>query len=141
MPVWDPDDALTHSGPFRTASGGSGHEPSSERREALIALLERVGPVADSGQRLARFPWDCDGELAVLTADHIVRTLQAFLSGQLSEDDVETWAEALQGRDDLGLDPTRADDLKQALFELSTPQICGPTTELAASWVERLTAT
>lgn len=112
---------------------------SDERRDALLALLERAEPIADSIERLSRFPWDSEEDLALLRAEHVVGILQAFLANQITEQHVETWAEVLQGRDDLAIDTKDEENLKQALFELSTPEINGPMRELTVRWLARLT--
>jgi hypothetical protein len=36
--------------------------------------------------------------------------------------DLERWANAIEGRDDIGLDTDAADALKEAIFELANPR-------------------
>lgn len=55
------------------------------------------------------------------------------------EQDVETWAERLLGRDDLAIDIQHEDDLKPALFELSTLRPMAQCRRLADRWLARLT--
>lgn len=114
--------------------------PAERRRTALIALIERAGQVRDLIDRLHAFPWDSDVELATLRADHLLTTLADLAAGRVSELEVEKWSEALSQRDDLAFDPARADDLKQALLELSTPELFGSVAEQARHWSSLLDA-
>lgn len=74
-----------------------------------------------------------------LTPDHVIRMLERFLSGELTSGDLERWANAIEGRDDIGLDTDAADALKDVIFELANPTLQGATTEESArAWVTRL---
>lgn len=100
----------------------------------MVALIERTGQLSDLIDRLHAFAWDSDVELATLRADHLLKMLADLAAGRMSELDVENWAETLSQRDDLAFDPARADELKQALVELSTPELFGPVAERARHW-------
>jgi hypothetical protein len=64
--------------------------------------------------------------------------LERFLSGDLTSGDLERWANAIEGREDIGLDADAADALKEVIFELANPLIQGATmTESARAWVAR----
>jgi hypothetical protein len=111
---------------------------SRERGRALQNVLELRGPVADAVGELSRFDFDSDEELVTLTPAHVARVLEGYLSGEFTERDVEVWAEALAGRDDVGMLKGFEEPLKQALFELSTPEINEPIDhELARRWAAR----
>lgn len=112
---------------------------NDERRDALVALIEAVEPIADSLERLSRFPWDGQEEVALLRAEHVVRVLRAFRADRLTEQAVQAWADALEVRDDVAIERKHDDDLKQVLFELSTPEANEPMSELADRWLARLT--
>ena|SRR5437764_9452827 len=111
---------------------------SQERKMALQNILELRNPVADAVRELSRFDFDSDEELVTLTPAHVVRVLGEYLAGELTERDVEAWAEALAGRDDVGMLEGFEQSLKQTLFELSTPEINEPIDrELARRWAAR----
>lgn len=112
--------------------------PHQDRMVALRDLLELRRSVAEAVRELSHFDSDSE-EIVTLTPAHIIDLLEKYLSGTLSEGDVEAWAEALAGRDDMGFMEGLEDLLKQALFELSTPEINEPIgSEMARRWTSCL---
>jgi hypothetical protein len=97
-----------------------------ERIQALRDLIEFREPIAVTINRLRRFPWDSDTELATLTRNDLIRILDAYLAGKLSDADVEEWAEALEGRDDIGYESQQGDVLREIIFELANPLLTTP---------------
>ena len=93
---------------------------ADERIEALRDIIELREPIPVAIDRLRRFPWDSDAPLVTLTGNDLIRILDGYLRGDLSNTDVEEWAEALEGRDDIGYE-THDDILKQTIFELANP--------------------
>ncbi|NBH08601.1 hypothetical protein [Amycolatopsis sp. SID8362] len=109
-----------------------------ERITALRCVLELKTSMAEAVGELSRFAYDSDEEIVTLLPSHVVRILDRYLSGELTEGDIEGWAEALLGRDDIGLLMGFEESLKQALFELSTPDVNEPISrELARRWAAR----
>jgi hypothetical protein len=88
---------------------------------------------------LGSYPWDSEEELYVLTQSDALEVLERYLVGKISSSELRDWAEALEGRDDLGFEEVRADDLKNFLFEIATPELFSPLSpRVAADWRERL---
>jgi hypothetical protein len=105
------------------------------RIQALLDVTRLRQPVEQAAAALADFPWDSDEELVELTRSDAVRLLNAYADHVLSADDCRRWAEALEGRDDVGLQAGAEDALKDLLFELSTPEITEPLTpQRARHW-------
>ncbi|GAB2986028.1 hypothetical protein [Nocardioides montaniterrae] len=100
----------------------------------LTDLIELRRPIAEAVSGVAALDWDSDQEVAVLSLVDLKRVMEAFQRAELAADEVEAWAEALHGRDDVGFEAAHADLLAQALFELSTPELFGGLPEV----VERL---
>ncbi|MCB9877501.1 MAG: hypothetical protein H6835_07870 [Planctomycetes bacterium] len=106
----------------------------TDRTQALRDLIECRPPVAAAAARVAEFPFASDRELIHLTPDHLVAVLHRFIRGELTSHDVETWADALELREDVGCPP----ELGDALFVLSSPEINGLlTTTLATEMITR----
>jgi len=104
------------------------------RERHLQEVLDLVRPISEIGSDLAAFPWDCDAPLVKLDQSHIASVLTRFLSCQLSASEVEEWADAIECRDDIGLDPDSAAGI--ALNELANPLLTEPLTrQSAARWV------
>lgn len=109
------------------------------RRDAVRDLVEWRVPVTESLRRLAGFPWDSDDELVQMTRGHVSSVLRRFLNGEVSAQAVEDWAEAVFMRDDIGFGEPPDEVLKEALFELSTPELGHSVDEIAEQWLEQLT--
>jgi hypothetical protein len=110
----------------------------SARIEALTDLIEFRRPVAEAIQQLGQFPWDCATELVELGMADVIAALESHLRGELDEHDLESWAEALAGRDDVGMRAGQAGVLTEALFELSSPELFGPPATTVPVLLERL---
>jgi hypothetical protein len=99
-------------------------------REALYDLIQLRRPLAELSARLLTFEWSSQEELATAFAQDIGHALDEFWAGKISADDLCAWAEELQGREDIALNPQERDFLADALFQLSTPELCGPADDV-----------
>jgi len=91
-----------------------------DRASYVVALLEAKRPLPELEEDLAHFAWDSEQELASLSSRHIQSILTRFLDGVLSLAEVEAWANAVEGRDDVAI-PDGI--VKDALHELANPQL------------------
>ncbi|MBB5159621.1 hypothetical protein [Saccharopolyspora phatthalungensis] len=76
---------------------------------------------------LRTFPWDCDEELVTLGPSELRTAIEKFLVGNLSAQELEDWANAVEGRDDIDFAPEEMTDLvaeiaNPLLFEAITPE-------------------
>ncbi|CAN5361044.1 hypothetical protein BH11ACT1_BH11ACT1_13050 [soil metagenome] len=94
----------------------------------------------DGIRNLGQFPWDSTEELAVLGVADVVSALESHARGGLDADGLESWAEAIAGREDVAMETTAAEMLTQALFELSSPELFGPVASTAPRVLECLRA-
>jgi hypothetical protein len=114
-------------------------DSTDARREALESLLLLRDPVQAAIQRVSSFPWDSEVRLAVLTRADAHRVVTGFLEGSLSAEECEEWANAVEGRDDVGLENGSEELLKEFLFELGTPELTRPLTQSTAKeWILKL---
>ncbi|WP_027944924.1 hypothetical protein [Amycolatopsis taiwanensis] len=110
--------------------------PHEQRTQALCDLVELRIPVRAATSALSRFNWDSEDELVPLTRGDAIRVLRGYLDQTLNTEDIQLWAESLEGRDDVGREPGFADQLTEFLFEVATPELAGPLTpELAQRWI------
>jgi hypothetical protein len=108
------------------------------RQAILLDLLGLAAPVSQLRSELAGFPWDSD-ELVTFTTTDALGVLDRCLNGQISLAELGAWVRAMEARDDIGLDMSRRDDLREFLFELSHPEINSPLTlALLRVWRDRL---
>ena len=113
----------------------------TQRTEALRDLINIRVPVEQAEAALADFGWDSDDDLDVLTRADVIQILQRYQAGELPATDCRRWAEALEGRDDLGFEDGWEDTLKELLLEIATPELTEPLTpEFAHGWERRLAA-
>ena len=77
-------------------------------------------------------------ERQTLTIDDLKRALDEFDAGALGEADLVAWAEEVHGREDIELDHAARELLADALFELSTPELFGPMTDVVSEIRRRL---
>ncbi|WP_392507569.1 hypothetical protein ACF3NT_11555 [Naumannella halotolerans] len=68
---------------------------------------------------------------------HVRHGVEAFLSGEVSADLLERWAEAVHSAEDVALDPSDEAFLADALFQLSTPELFGSMEAIVAAISER----
>jgi hypothetical protein len=112
----------------------SGMDSKQTRLDLVVRLVKCQGNIESIQRKLDDFPFDTE-PLVTLEGPDIMSVLERFLAGALSVADVEDWANALEGREDVGYDR----DLAQTLFVLSTPAINGPlTADSAASLIREL---
>jgi hypothetical protein len=96
----------------------------------MLLSAVALGPDFNAAiEALRQLPWDSP-ELVVLGRKEILSVLQRCQGGQLSPEQVEEWANALEGRDDLGFEPADAELLHEVIFELANPVL---TNQLSAS--------
>jgi hypothetical protein len=107
-----------------------------DRASSVIALLEAQRPLRELQERLASFPWDSEDDLASLSPRHLRGILTKFLEGTLSSTEVEAWANAVEGREDVAIPPCLVQD---ALHELANPQLTQALTPVRAQhWLSEL---
>ena len=109
------------------------------RVSALRDLVQwRRLPIADAIARMNEFSWDSD-ELVELTVVDAAASLDRYLAGEAAAEDVNAWADALEGRDDLALEGAHSELLKEFLFEIANPELAEPLTPtFAQHWKDRL---
>ena len=109
------------------------------RQEVLSDLVTFKGGVFTTVRELSGFPWDSSEELVELTGAQAADVLERYVSDDISAGELEAWADALEGRDDVSYEGEREDAIKDLLFELANPDIMGPATaDRAQQWIARL---
>jgi hypothetical protein len=72
--------------------------------------------------------WSGYGDRTVFGAREFTSILQRCLEGEIPEADVTAWAELVEGRPSIDYESGKEEELADALFELSTPEINEPVT-------------
>jgi hypothetical protein len=90
------------------------------RIQILTELLEFSRPLYDLKHSLGDFPWDVHEELVEMTIIQAGQVVSRFLADELSAADLEEWANAIEGREDIYFDPAVEGLLKEFLHEWRT---------------------
>jgi hypothetical protein len=105
------------------------------REEAIRSLVVLDQPLPLLQRALREFPWDWE-EPAIVMLDgrRVASILRRYMNGDLTAEQVETWANLVETRDDIEFDAEATD----AIFCLANPLINGPLTSVAPMLLERL---
>ena len=93
-------------------------------RSTLIKEIAQIGTnYCKYKKEILKYPWDCENELYLLTKADVLSVFSRFLSGELTSDDFESWANFLEYRDDLGFEVEHENELSEIVFLLANPVI------------------
>ncbi len=91
------------------------------RQELLHQLLTLSTPVEQVLPQLLALPWDEAARPEQFTRADLRAALQCYTAGKLTSDQLERWANAVEGRDDLDLEAGHEAVIEPVLFELANP--------------------
>lgn len=75
----------------------------------------------------------------MLTPTIAIGVLERYIDGELKGKVLESWGDAIEGRDDIAFPPLFESVLSEPIFEISNPAINnGFSSERAAQWIQRL---
>lgn len=96
------------------------------RSELINKLLNMTSSVSGITEELNKFGWDSDEELGNLKRQHLLNVLEKYQKEKIDEAEVEEWANAIEGREDIGRETSYEDLINQVLYELANPYITEP---------------
>jgi len=105
----------------------------ASRLELVSSLLELPDSLAPVLERLAEFPWDFGGVGVQLKRGHMEGALKRYLSGHLTRERLEEWANAIEGREDIEFVDRHGELLADVLHELANPTLTQPLTTRRAT--------
>jgi hypothetical protein len=109
------------------------------RKAALEDLTRLRGSVEEARQRLRSFGWDSAPNLVTLSPATVIDVLGRYLSGDLTAEQIEQWADAIEVRVDIAFPPLFETVMKELFFELAHPEIERPLSpDTTHEWTERL---
>jgi hypothetical protein len=82
-----------------------------ERKDILVDLIHKRQDMSVLIQELSIYPWDCDEPLVIMKRDDILNILNTYVSGDLSSDELENWANAIECREDIGFEDDTIEDI------------------------------
>ncbi len=109
------------------------------RIELLGALIGLTEPVSAVTQELSAYGWDSPNELVALRLRDIAAVLQRFIDGELTIQHVTDWANAIEGREDIGYELGAESIIRDAIYELANPELTHEvSSDVAEGWLNRL---
>jgi len=117
-------------------------EDHAKRLALLRDLLAMTNPLNEVVGQLSAMGGDFEGRGVELTKAHIASALQRYLNGELSEGEIESWANAVEGRDGIHSEETSEGVIEEVLHELANPLLTYPLTySRARQLVDNLAST
>lgn len=92
----------------------------------------------ESGALRAAYPWDAEEPLVVLTPVHLARVLSRYMQGEITAQELEDWANAIESREDIAYETAHKAPLAQAIYQLANPLLTQPITPVS---IQQLFAT
>jgi hypothetical protein len=102
------------------------------RADVLRKLLECSSPLEEIAAELRNFPSDSEERVFVVTAAHLRIILDRFLSGDLTAQQVERWANLIECREDIEFEGGRFGEPREVLNELANPLLTEPLSKDSA---------
>lgn len=99
-----------------------------ERLQVVKLLIEFPDDLDDISNKLSNFCFDYDGEQVVLTLNDIVKALKLFIEGAKTAEEIEIWANLIEGREDVEFFEDDEDILDEAVHKLANPYLQGELT-------------
>ncbi|QOZ37367.1 hypothetical protein [Bradyrhizobium sp. CCBAU 53421] len=100
------------------------------RHAALQSLIRFDAPIPDLEARLRSFGWDSD-EVVTLTRRHIADVLERYGSGRINATAVEAWANLIECREDIRIEPHHDKIVRAAIHDLANPELQGKLQDIA----------
>ena len=103
-----------------------------ERERILLRLMQASDAIQNIQLDLNKLPWDSDKPLVTLTRPDIMRVLGRFINEELNENEVEAWANAIEGREDIDFEIGYEELLSDVIHQLANPLLTVRLTSTSA---------
>ena len=90
----------------------------NNRSAILHSLINLDRPIEAIMDELRHLSWDVETPVIRLDISNVTSILQRYLSGTIDVSSVESWANAIEGRDDIAIN---GDRLRGIIHELANP--------------------
>ena len=98
----------------------------------LMNLLNLSYPLEQIMPQLRLYPWDSQEALGVFEINHLVQILERYVHGELLANEVEAWANAIEGREDIDYEKGFEHLIEEAIFRLANPLLTAPLSQETA---------
>lgn len=112
---------------------------NTKRKTVLVSLLQYDKSLQEHRNDLKSIPWDCDEELVILNGNHISKVLKRFVKGELSKEEIEEWANLIEGREDIEIEMAQEELVGNIINHMANPELQGTLTiDQANVWLDSL---
>lgn len=98
------------------------------RIDVLRDLVSFSKPVDVLSTALSKFDWDYEGQPLIVTGLEIKPVLKRFLAGEFTADELEMWANLIEGREDLEFEEQKYKLIEHVIYCLANPVLQGEIT-------------
>ena len=91
----------------------------------LITFSQSISILADN---LSKLDWDYDGPPLIVSAEQVQEVLERFLAGRFSAQELEDWANLIEGREDLEFEEIKHNEIADVIHCLANPELEGRIT-------------
>jgi hypothetical protein len=95
----------------------------ADRQSCIRALLDFSTSISELRSRLKGFPWDYEGEEELLTRAQLRNALSRYFAGEITDTDIEVWANLIENREDVGFQSGYERQIRDVVFELANPAL------------------
>jgi len=107
-------------------------------RTDLVSELMRNPKISEHAiQALKAYGWDCDEILVTVAKKNVLSVLAEFSAGQLTADEVQSWANRIEGRDDVDYEYGPDGVVNEVVFWLANPNINYPINAALCDRIEK----
>ena len=111
------------------------------RAELLQTIVEYTSGIDTAVGELARYPWDCNEPVFIVTRAHVTAILDRYLSGELTPEQLERWADLLEVRDDIEFESPAEEAVREVIWQLANPLLTEPLSGASAARMRDALAT
>ena len=97
-------------------------------KEVLQQLISYSGDLNIILLELSSYGWDFEEAVIILTHEHILSILERYLSGELTQQQLEDWGNAIEGREDIDYEEAYEEHIADAIHHLANPLLTEPIT-------------
>lgn len=102
---------------------------NENRLDMVKSLIEFSLPLDALASCIREFEWDYEGTQVELSRVHLINVLNRYLNKELSANDVESWANLLEGREDVYFEHGSEAVLDEIMYQIANPDLTDQLSE------------